>query len=53
MNQGSEGLGAIHEKLVNGAGELIMFRNIKVGALLPPKMTLKNNDIVHRPWLVC
>jgi len=52
LNQGRERLGTIHGKLVKDAGVLCSGTR-KVGSLLPPKMILKNNDIIHRHWLVC
>ena len=52
LNQGRERLATIHGKLVKDAGVLCSGTR-KVGSLLPPKMILKNNDIIHRHWLVC
>ena len=52
LNQGRERLGTIHGKLVKDAGVLCSGTR-KVESVLPPKMILKNNDIIHRHWLVC
>ena len=45
LNQGRERLGTIHGKLVKDAGVLCSGTR-KVESLLPPKMILKNNDII-------